>query len=312
MKTNTQVRAFALIILAAFVGTIASATLHNPAIGFLVATASVVPFTSLASRKLAAHLELLSFSATQPNTGAAAAALAGDSLVVKGTGGTPKIAAWWADHQVAGFQRLIFPSGHDTTSGIKVPVRASEVDQLLPEGMGIVVQPQETLSIQIGGSNTSGDVESGSMLMLYPNMVGSAQRGISWANLLKDTEKLVTVYMTLTGAAAGYTGSATIASVTDLLIANRNYAVLGGTISAESATIALVGPDTGNVKIGFPANDLEPEVGMNFFPRMARAFNLSIIPVINSANKSNTLLSFVQDENNITPTVGLYLALLRE
>lgn len=257
------------------------------------------------------HIELVSFSATAPGSGgAAAAALAGDSLVVKNGIGPAHIVAWWADHQTAGSQQLSFPSGHDTTRGIRQRVRAGEVDQLLPEGISVPVQPQETLGITIAGSATAGDVEIGSMLLLYPDLPGSGFRGITFEELLRRKAKLVTVDVTLTGAAAGYTGSEAINAETDLLLANRDYAVLGGHVSAESATIAIAGPDTGNVRIGFPANDLEPEMGTNFFPRLARAFQAPIIPVINSGNKANTLVSFVQDENNISPGVTLMLALL--
>lgn len=259
-------------------------------------------------------LELVSFSATQPNTGAAAAALSGDSLAVKNSQTTEpaEIIAWWADQQVAGYQQLTFPSGHDTTRGLRLPVRASEVDNMLPEGMAIEVQSGETLAVTIAGSNTAGDVENGAFLLSYPRLLGIQPRLIDWSELKQRRTKLVTVYVALAGGAAGYTGAEALNADSDLLLPNRDYALLGAISSAETCTVALVGPDTGNVRIGMPANDA---MGMfstaNFFPRLSRAFGEAFIPIINSGNKANTLVSIVQDENNISPNVGLILALLK-
>jgi hypothetical protein len=258
------------------------------------------------------HFELVSYSATAPGAaGVAATAVVGDSLIVKNSRGPAKILAWWADNQTAGFHQLIFPSGHDTTRGIRTRVRASEVDQLLSQGVGVVVQPQETLSMTIAGSAVAGDVESGSFLVAYNDLPGIAQRHIGWNELDARIEKLTTIDMAITGAAAGYTGSAGIATIVDLLNANRDYAVLGCGISLETCTVALLGPDTGNVRIGMPGNDTDNDLPLNFYPMLARAFDMPCIPVINSGNKASTFLSILQDENNITPTVSLYLALLR-
>ena len=258
------------------------------------------------------HVELLSYSATAPGAaGAAAAAVTGDSLTVKNSRGPAKLIAWWADNQTAGFHQLIFPSGHDTTRGIRTRVRSSEVDQLLTQGIGVTVQPQELLSLTIAGSATAGDVESGSFLVAYNDLPGVNSRHIGWDELTRRMEKLTSIDMTITGAAAGYTGSAAINSSVDLLNANRDYAVLGCGISAETCTVALVGPDTGNVRIGMPGNDTDNDLPLNFFPLLARAFDLPCVPVINSGNKASTFLSILQDENNISPIVSLYLALLR-
>ena len=50
---------------------------------------------------------------------------------------------------------------------------------------------------------------------------------------------------------------------------------------------------------------------MNYFAAMSRAFgDETLIPVINSANKSNTLLQVLGDENGGTVTVALQLCLL--
>jgi hypothetical protein len=310
---SRQFFAFAVLTLAAVIGCICAAHVGGnftaPAVFLLASSATVSAFTTLSAPTLGVHMELVSFAATAPAAGAAAAALSGDSLVVK-NGANPRIVALWADFQSPGYVQLQFPTGHDTTRGLRLGVRASEVDPLLPEGVDVPLSPQENISAVMGGSATAGQRETASMIMLYDNLPGSNQRGISWGEFLKRKSKLTSVYLTLNGAAAGYTGSEAINADSDLLLANRDYAIVGGTISAESATIAIIGPDFSNVRIGFPANEAEPQESMNFFPRLARAFNLPLIPVFNSGNKANTLVSLVQDENNISPSVSLLLALL--
>ena len=260
------------------------------------------------------HIELLSYFTTAAGaSGAAAAAVSGDSLVVKNCNlakGPAQVLNWWPSNQAAGFHQLTFPSGHDTTRGIRERVRITEIDLLLPLGIGFPVQPQETISATIGGSATAGDVETGSLLLFYPDLPGVTQRTIDWPTLQKRLLKITTVDMAITGAAAGYTGSAALNSIIDLLMANQDYALLGITTSLATGAVTVKGPDTGNVRVGVPGNATFTDIGIDFFCYMARAFGLPIIPVINSGNKASTFVEILQNENNITPTVTLMLGLL--
>lgn len=259
------------------------------------------------------HLELLTAQATAPGSaGAAGAAASGDSLTVKNapTPAWAKILGIWADFQTAGFAQVVAPSFHDTTRGFRMRVGAGLVSNQLPDGVAIGVYPQETLSILLAGSATAGDVETLCMLMGYETLPGTSQRLIDWKQFQKHATKLTTVDVSLSGAAAGYTGEEAINADSDLLLANRDYAVLGGIVDTECAAVYIKGPDTGNVRIGFPADTLAPESSKEFFLRMARAYNAKMIPVINSGNKASTIVGFVQDENNVSPKVTLFLALL--
>jgi hypothetical protein len=71
------------------------------------------------------------------------------------------------------------------------------------------------------------------------------------------------------------------------------------------------GPDTGNVRIGVPGNDLDNEQAATFFAMLSRAYDEPMIPVINSGNKGSTYIGALQDENNASPVVSWYLALLK-
>lgn len=307
----SQYRAFALCILAAVVGVFlgsavdASAVLAYAGLPDWMGTAGAFALVGGL-----AHLELVTASATAPGaSGAAATALVGDTLTVKNGRGPAHIVALWADFQAAGFVQVVTPSMHDTSRGFRARVRAGNVKNLLPEGMSLVVQPQETLSVTIAGSAIAGDVELVSMLVLYGDLPGSGQRMIDWSELLKRMQKLTTIDVTLAGV-SGYSAGEALNAETDLLLANRDYAIIGGHVSAETATIAVAGPDTGNVRVGFPAEESEPDLSINWFPRLSRSLGTPLIPVVNSGNKASTLISMVQDENNITPGATLVLALL--
>jgi hypothetical protein len=256
------------------------------------------------------HLETISFAATQPNTGAAAAALTGDSLTIKNSKGTASIIAWWPWQQVDGYQQMITPTAHDTTRGVRFVSEANEITSFLPAGIPLEVQPQELMSIQIAGSNTAGDVELGVMLVRYDDLPGVTSRMIGYGDLLRRVEKLTTLQVTLTGAATGYTGEELITAESDLLHANRDYAVLGFLTNVPCAGIYLKGPDTGYQRVTCPGGSLDPDEAREWFCWLSRTQGKPHIPIFNSGNKASTYVGFIQNENNISPVISMTLALL--
>jgi len=267
------------------------------------------------------HFEILSWSATAPGAdpGVAATALAntggqGDSLTIKHNLGAkrPFIFALWALQQVSGYQQLAFPTGHDTTRGFRTGVEAERTDFRLPPGMSMEIGTQELLSVTVVGSTVAGDVELGHSLVCYPNQPGISQRNMKWEALQKNMEKMTTIFASVTGTAAGYSGAESIATDSNLLIANRDYAILGGETTVDCGAVTITGPDTGNVKIGFPGADDNADWTSQYFALMARLFDEPFIPVINAANRNSTFVGIAADENNPTVPITLYLALLRE
>jgi len=258
------------------------------------------------------HTELLSWSATAPGAGpTAAAAVTGDSLTIRnGMGGSPLLVAIWARQQVAGFQQIAFPSGHDTTRGYRFNVGINEQDLAIPMGLDIEVQAQETMSVSISGSAGAGDVELGCALVHYPNLPGVTQRMISYEQLKSRMTKMTTISSTISGTAAGYTGTELITAESDLLRANTDYAVLGITTNTACGAVGLIGPDTGFTRIACPGEAEDGEEMSGFFCKLSRAHGMPFIPVINSGNKASTSIFILQDENNITPLITVFLAQL--
>jgi len=259
------------------------------------------------------HIELVSCIATAPGAGgAAAAAVTGDSLTIK-NGKGPKIIGIWADFQAAGVLQIIRPSGHDTTRDLRFRVPATEVDFRNPIGIPIDVEPQELLGVTIIGSATAGDVETACLLVGYDELPGSSQNLISESELMRKIDKLLTIECSITTAGNGvtYSGEELINAESALLKANRNYAILGANVGAECAAVTVRGPDTGNVRIGLPGNDLDNNFTSQFFPLLSRAFGKPLIPVINSGNAASTYFGALADENNTAIPVSWTLALLK-
>jgi len=260
-----------------------------------------------------AHYELVSWSATQPNTGLAATAFTGDSLTVKNNSSlnnrasTVRVIAIWANQQVDGFQRIIVPSGHDTNRNMQFAVEAADQSLRYPVPLPWDLHAQETMQITIAGSNTAGDVETGHALLYYSDLPGVTQRGITYSDLMKKWKKPTTVYATITGSGAGYSGSELITADSDLLHANTDYAIIGVTTSVPVGAVTIIGPDTGNVKIGVPGSIVHTAMCNEFFMGLARAHEMPFIPVINSGNKSSTFLGIAMNENAGSTPVSLQL-----
>jgi len=261
------------------------------------------------------HIESIAFSVTAPGaSGANATAAEGDSLTIK-YGRNPRILNVWADSQAAGWIQINYPTAHDTTRPFRAPVMAGEPTARMVMGLPMPITPQETMTITMAGSATTGDVESGCMLIAYDEMPGSNQNLMSWTDVVRQMEKLTTVFLTLTPAASSggqWSGSEAINAETDLLIANRDYAVLGIEMQSECTAVSIKGPDTAGQRIAVPGSTEFADQSANWFALLSRAFgNMRTIPVINSANKNNTLIECVQDENLGTVTVAIMLALLK-
>jgi len=261
------------------------------------------------------HTEVLSYFATAPGAGgAAAAALVGDSLIIKNNQGDnrPTILASWGFQQTGGFQQITFPSGHDTTRGYRFAVAADNTAARVPLGSFLALTAQENLSVTIAGSATGGDIELGCSLIHYPSLPGVNSRAISYEEYLNRLEKMTTIQASVTTAAGATYTEELINADSDLLMANRDYAVVGMESSVNCLSVTLRGTDLGNVRVACPGGTNTDGYQSNFFKDLSEATSLPLIPVINSGNRNNTFLGVVTNEAGVgvAVPVTLFLALL--
>ena len=244
--------------------------------------------------------------------GSAMTAVAGDSLTIKNSK-EPRLAQAWVDSQAAGWLQIVFPTAHDTTRGWRASVAASEVTPRMVMGLPMPVTPQETISLTLAGSATAGDVENAVLMVQYDELPGIAQRLIDFKTVESRYEKLTTIQFTIDVTAGGaWNGSELISADSDLLLANRDYAILGIEFQTECTAVAVKGPDTGNLRMAVPGSVEFADLSNQWFCVLSRAMGSACIPVFNSANKASTFIEALQDENIADVTGTIMLALLKK
>jgi hypothetical protein len=246
--------------------------------------------------------------------GTAAVAAVGDVLTVEnGTPGTQiSILDWWGlQNTNPGFQQLIYPSGHDTTRGIRGITAGVTVTRFKPINVPIPVRAQELLQFTIGGAATAGDVDIGVVTLYYENMPGLSGSYIGYDELMARGSKLCTVDQSLTGIATGdWSVGVAINATTDLLLANRQYAWVGAEAQVQIAAVSMNAPDFGNVRIACPVQPGDGDRGAEYFINLAWETNLPTIPVFNSGNRANILLCDLMNENTAATICSFNLVLL--
>lgn len=261
-------------------------------------------------------LELVTGFATAPDTAAYVGATfaVGNSGTIRSPqgGGDVMLLQAWMDLQGksgdGGF-RLRSPSLHDNVQGLRFDCVASEVDPVMPWGIGQRLKSQDTLALEIEGSATAGDIETVCLLVYYADSPGGSAKFATWEEIKPQIKNLVTINNTLAlGTAGGYSGSEAINAEQDLLKADTYYALLGYTVDVECACIGWTGTDTGNLRVGGPGNELDHNVTVEWFKRLSQEFQLPCIPVFNSANKSAIAIDGAQDENGADTNVTQMLA----
>jgi len=261
--------------------------------------------------------ELIAAQATAAAANGSAATIAPGSgtstLQVRySPGKRPNVLQMFSFLQTTGFVQLIANSMHDTTRNFRAAVPALTPSHQKAWNMDMLVNSQETFLPTIGATAVAGDVESLAMLMEYDSLGGVGGSYIDAEELEKRaTGVQTTIEQELTGSAAGWTGSASLTSVSSLLRGTREYAVLGITSDLPVAAISLLGPCTGNFRYGCPGDPDQIERGHQYFMLASMLSKRPMIPVLNSAEASQTQLAFLQNENNISPNITLRLALLR-
>jgi len=264
------------------------------------------------------NLELVTAQSTaSATTGTAATALTGDTLLVRaGRGKINIVSAWSSANTNVLTSQLVFPSAHDTTRGIRAVVPAGPIATansgalILPLGVSVPVDAQETIVVTHFASAVAGDVDNTSMLISYDDFPGISGRYISAEELDRRRDKVTTIVSTVTDAGAGVYSEEVITVDSDLLRANRDYALVGISSATAAHAFTFLTPDNGNTRVGVPGN-LRQEVTAQWFSLMARAHGEKFVPIFNSGNKAAIKLGFVGDENAGNRTLTAHLVLLK-
>ncbi len=256
-------------------------------------------------------LELVAGTVTAPGaTITALAAASGQTFTIRNT--LPnvdiRLIAMFANNNAAGVFRIRSPRLHDNVHGIREQVLATAPHPMIPPRPLQKLYPQDALILELSGSAVAGQIETGFFLAYYQDLPGIMARFIDPAALMARGVNLVGNEVDLTpGVGGGWTGSKALNANFDNLKANTDYAIVGATLSAAVGAIGITGPDTGNLRLGFPGVLTDPVVLQEWFVRISRLSGIPLIPVINSANKAGTTIDAAQTQAGAATNVSLTL-----
>lgn len=239
----------------------------------------------------------------------------GQSLTIRGTDTNKPtwLLSAWAFNATAGEFRITSPRLHDQVQGIRNRVTAAGTFPLVcgHTNLGIAQRlfAQDNVTAQLSGGGA--ELDCAALLVGYDDLAGVAGRFIDVATLKKNVVNLVTVEVTVTAVATGnFGGAVAINSSFDNLIANTDYAILGGMTDTRGCAVGISGVDLGNLRVGFPAEPTLRDETMNWFVQLSTAFQAPYIPVINSANKVATTIDVQTNGAGGTFVINLQLAQL--
>jgi hypothetical protein len=239
----------------------------------------------------------------------------GQSFTIRGTDttkGTWLLCAWAFD-ATAGELRITSPRLHDQVQGIRNRVTAAFVSPLIGGPLNAAfaqrLYAQDALTVQLSGGGA--EIDAAALLIAYEDLAGVSARYIDQPTLVKNGLNVVTAEVTVTAVATGnFGGGVAINSSYDNLIANTDYAILGGMSDTRGCVARVTGVDLGNLGVGFPAEPSSRDRTQNFFQQLAASYNAPYIPVFNSANKTQTIIDVQTNGAGGTYTVNLQLVQL--
>lgn len=236
-------------------------------------------------------------------TGFATNAGAGTSVatVSPGTSGTFAVDAFdtgkaylesvWAKGPTTDWVRFRSPRMHDNNQGLRLFLGTSLQANLVPWGSNIQLYSSDVPTVEIDATAASSAVIA--LTYGYDDLGAPGATLANWSEIQPRIVDVSAVEVDVTSGAIGaYGAAATINSSFDNFKADGDYALLGYTVSAATACIAINGADTSNFDIGFPG-DPDPRETRDYFIRMANGCGRPSIPVIKANNRGGTTLKTV-------------------
>ena len=239
----------------------------------------------------------------------------GQSFTIRGTDttkGTWLLGAW-AFCATAGELRITSPRLHDQVQGIRNRVTAALTSPLVagPTNSAFTqrLYAQDNLTVQVSGGGA--ELDCGALLVAYDDLAGVSGRFIDQPTLIKNGLNVVTVEVTVVAVTSGlFGGAVAVNSSFDTLIANTDYALLGGLTDTRGTAVGITGVDFGNLRVGFPCEPSFRNLTQNWFEQLAFAYAVPYIPVFNSANKTQTTVDVETNGAGGTYTINLQLVQL--
>lgn len=196
---------------------------------------------------------------------------------------------------------------HDNNQGIRLYTGAGQDNPLLPYGTDETLYPSDVPTVSIDEIAAA----TGGIAMLYgfTDLDGVMPRLDSWSNIQPRIKHISGVQVALGAVPAigQYSAGVTINSLFDNFNAGSDYALLGYLTKTPVLAIAVIGQDTGNVKIGGPGV-ADPKVTANWFIHLSNESGRPYIPIIAANNKGSTQVMQTDSSAAAAQNVTLIMA----
>jgi hypothetical protein len=230
--------------------------------------------------------------------GSAAAAVAGDSLIIRSTSARCRLLNMWIDTDGLGFVQVTSPKLHDNTRGLRLRTTVHEPYPLLPYETMQDFFPVDQLAVTIGSVAGAGKIDNLMMMLYYDDLPGQAATLIDVATLQKRKLETVTVEYGPGAPASGstYSGLAAINALSDLLKRGSSYALVGYQVSANVTGLTIRGADSGNLRIPMPGYFPAGFASATWFYDLSMYFGLPLIPVFQASNSPGIFIEQVSND----------------
>jgi hypothetical protein len=207
-------------------------------------------------------------------------------------------------------------STHDQSHGVRFSIpslvpggAASVAGHNLLGGYGsIQVFPSDTLTFTV--TSTAADDVLVSYNTLYDDLpgIGSTSTFItpSQAESLRKSTVGIRVSAVASGTPGAYGTARAFNADDDRLHGLTWYAIMGWTVQTQVTTVTLTGPDWGGQRIGGPAGVLTLD-NSAWFADQSVKWNMPLIPVFNSSNKTNIFVTVADGEASTSPQIDFLL-----
>jgi len=214
----------------------------------------------------------------------------------------------WARGATTDWVRYRSPRMHDNNQGLRLFLGTLLPSNLLAWGSDIQLFSSDVPTVEIDATAASSAVIA--LTHGYDDLGSTGANLANWSEVQSRIKYVSGVEVDTTAGAIGNYGAAVaINSSFDNFKADYSYALLGYTVSAATACIAINGADTGNFDIGMPG-DPDPRETRDYFIKMSQQSGRPCIPIIQANNRAGTTIKSVDSTGATAVKMSLIFALL--
>ena len=236
---------------------------------------------------------------------------AGDTLVVRNASDASKnkILTAWSRVQAVGILRIMSPVMHDRINNFRASVMIADEDPLIPLGAGQPLYKGDTLDVDLNTASGAGIKELVCLLNYYEDAIGYDQHLAKWSDIKDKIRNIITMRSVVVAAGVvGWSGAMAINATEDRFKADKDYAILGYMTNVPCCAVRYRGPDLSNLGVGGHGCNARRYATVDWFKTLSEKFDLPLIPIIDSDNKTATFIEVLQDQANAAVTVDTIYA----